>query len=184
MCFFREKEIRIATLVIDIDHRTRLYHTQTHLPSWLPDTNWMEVVATLNRTPTVLPQPVNVLQLKKEEGSAERDSGDEWEVFVAKFLHENMQSFKSEGLLMGLDKSIETRSKCLEFSGQKQIRDKGEYEDALNTMSGSSSFKSLGSVTHELEERLLRMIEGDFSEGEHSKEKISQPSFNEGSQLE
>jgi len=50
MCFFTSKEIRIATLVIDINHRTRLRHTQAFLPIWEEISHWNDIILSLKDT--------------------------------------------------------------------------------------------------------------------------------------
>jgi len=47
MCFFTHEYIKIATLVVDINHRTRLYHTNHMDPNWAPIEHWNEIISNL-----------------------------------------------------------------------------------------------------------------------------------------
>lgn len=49
----------------------------------------------------------------------------------------------------------------MEFSGAKHPKDFIEYEDALNTLSGSSSFGSLKEMPVKLESKGPKFLEGD-----------------------
>lgn len=50
MCFFTEKEIRIATLVIDVNHQTKLHHTHHFDPDWKSVVHWQEIVNNLKKS--------------------------------------------------------------------------------------------------------------------------------------
>ncbi len=47
MCYFTQEYIKIATLVVDINHRTKLYHTKHIDPNWGPIEHWIEIVSNL-----------------------------------------------------------------------------------------------------------------------------------------
>ena len=42
MCFFTLKEIRIATLVVDVDHRTKLTNASYVNSSWKSHSSWSD----------------------------------------------------------------------------------------------------------------------------------------------
>lgn len=42
MCFFHQKEIRIATLVVDIHHRTKLHNANFANSSWTSNNTWKD----------------------------------------------------------------------------------------------------------------------------------------------
>lgn len=42
MCFFTQKEIRIATLVVDVNHRTKLSNTNYVNSSWMSHSSWKD----------------------------------------------------------------------------------------------------------------------------------------------
>ena len=88
-------------------------------------------------------------------------------------MQQNMQTLKNEGFVINLDKGSTDNQKYLEHSN-------GKAEDALNTLSGSQSFQSMGSATHELEEHLQKIYLADYaSEGELERSKQSHTSIRE-----
>lgn len=42
MCFFAPREIRIATLVVDVNHRTKLHHAKYASSNWVSHSTWKD----------------------------------------------------------------------------------------------------------------------------------------------
>lgn len=80
MCFFAQREIRIATLVVDVNHRTKLHNTKLVNTSWISHSSWKDFFFNGKGSEWEEIQKQRQSELEYE-GRREED----WEVFLERF---------------------------------------------------------------------------------------------------